>query len=183
MKKIITFAVGLMLGVLLISGPVFALDLGLDSAKNAAAGAGYDAVGTTDTTLAQNIGSFIRAILTVSGVIFTALVFYAGFLWMNARGEESEVEKSKEIIKAGVIGLIISLAAFGITNLVMKMVSGGGGGGPSGSCQPRADINTFCSSKPSSQECIVDAQNLCPTFSTAKECNDSNLDIGCTYVQ
>ena len=141
MKKIISFTILVVIGLLIVGGPVLALDLGLDSAKNAAAGAGYDAAGTTETTLAQTIGSFIRGILTVSGVIFTCLVFYAGYLWMTARGDEAQVEKAKEIIRAGVIGLTIALAAFGITNLVMRMVTGGGASaGVAGQCRNQNPI-------------------------------------------
>lgn len=185
--------------------PAFALDLGLESAKNAAAGAGYDAAGTTETTLAQNIGSFIRGILTVSGVIFTCLVFYAGYLWMTARGDEGQVDKAKEIIRAGVIGLTISLAAFGITNLIMKLVAGsgdnggGGGGGNSGSCQPISSVVSGCASiKTNSNDCennpeyncawtsggcVADALAICPTFSSQADCNDAKVSPGCVYVQ
>lgn len=100
-----------------------AIDLGLGLAKDAAGKAGYDAAGTTDTTFAQNVGTIIRAILTVTGVIFTALIFYAGYLWMTARGEESNVEKAKNIIETSIVGLIIALASYGITNFVMKNIA------------------------------------------------------------
>lgn len=102
--------------------PAQAIDLGIDAAKNAATNAGYDAANTTETTLAQNIGSLIRSILTISGVVFTGLVFYAGYLWMMARGDEGQSQKAKDIIEMATIGLIISLASYGITSFVMKNV-------------------------------------------------------------
>ncbi len=164
MKKIISFTILVVIGLLIVGGPVLALDLGLDSAKNAAAGAGYDAAGTTETTLAETIGSFIRGILTVSGVIFTCLVFYAGYLWMTARGDEAQVEKAKEIIRAGVIGLTIALAAFGITNLVMRMVTGGGasagvaGAETAGRCGVDDSALQFnCYNKKTSNMCLADS--------------------------
>lgn len=123
MKKILLF-ISLALTFFSVSfvRPVFAIDLGVDITKQAAGKAGYDAANTNDTTFAQNIGSIIRAILTITGVIFTALVFYAGYLWMTARGDEANVTKAKDIIEACMIGLIITLASFGITNFVMKSI-------------------------------------------------------------
>lgn len=124
MKKItIIFSglIGLML-FFLVSAPALAIDLGIDSAvKTAAGAAGY--ADATETTLAQNIGTAIRGVLTILGVIFTALVFYAGFLWMNARGDDAQVEKAKDIIESSIIGLVIALASFGITSFVMKSIA------------------------------------------------------------
>jgi len=105
----------------LVSVPAQAIDLGVDKAKTAATGAGY--AEATETTLAQNIGTIIRGILTITGVIFTALVFYAGILWMNARGDDAQVEKAKDIIESSIIGLIIALASFGITSFVMNNIA------------------------------------------------------------
>lgn len=103
--------------------PVQALDLGIGTAEKAAGKAGYDAANTTDTTLAQNIGGVIKSILTVSGIIFTGLIFYAGYLWMLARGDEGQVQKSKDIIETAIVGLVIALASYGITNFVMNNVA------------------------------------------------------------
>lgn len=113
----------LIIGGLFISSTVFALDLGLGSAEQAAGKAGYDAANTTETTLAQNIGGVIKTILTVSGIIFTGLVFYAGYLWMLARGDEGQAQKAKDIIEMAVIGLVISLSSYGITNFVMNNIA------------------------------------------------------------
>lgn len=60
--------------------------------------------------------------LTLLGVFFLALTIYAGFVWMNARGREDEVEKAKEIIKAAVIGLVIILASYGLTTYIFRVV-------------------------------------------------------------
>lgn len=205
MKKYLVLAV-LIVGLIGLVEYTWAIDLGLESAKNAAAGAGYDAAGTTENTLAQTIGTFIRGILTVSGVIFTCLVFYAGFLWMTARGDEGQVEKSKEIIKAGVIGLTVALAAFGITNLVMRLVTGnansGGGtptsGGGTGICQAKQSVVAGCASVTTSlacdqnlefsctwtgSGCKADALEICPSIGSASECALSAEDRGCEYAK
>ena len=47
---------------------------------------------------------------------------YGGYLWMTARGNEEEVTKAKNLIKAAIIGLIIVLAAYAISIFVIKLV-------------------------------------------------------------
>lgn len=98
-----------------------ALDLGNDIVGDAAKQAGYDQ-STTDTTLSKNIGIAINMILSVVGVIFTVLMVYAGYTWMVARGDDSKVDKAKDIIKASIIGLIITLAAYSISNFVVPRI-------------------------------------------------------------
>ncbi|MEK7516207.1 MAG: hypothetical protein AAB562_01275, partial [Patescibacteria group bacterium] len=73
----------------------------------------------TTTTLPVIIGKIIAVGIGLVGVIFLVLMVYGGFLWMTARGDEQKVEKSKDLITAAVIGLVIVLAAYIITNFVV----------------------------------------------------------------
>jgi cytochrome bd-type quinol oxidase subunit 2 len=103
----------------------FALDLGIGSyVKKAGSEAGFNP-DTNDTTLSQNIGLIINIVLSISGVLFTVLMVYGGYLWMIARGEEAQIDKSKEIIRAAVIGLIIVLAAYSITAFIVPRILAG----------------------------------------------------------
>lgn len=99
---------------LLFVNKVLALDFGGAGVKNAADKAGY-AAATTDTTLAETIGVVIKVVLSFVGVIFLALVFYAGYLWMTAHGDETQIEKAQSIIRSAVTGLIITVGAYSIT--------------------------------------------------------------------
>lgn len=75
--------------------------------------------GVTGQANAQDVvGTAIKAILSVVGLIFLILMVYAGILWMTARGEEAKVEKAKEIIQAAVIGLFVTVSAYAITVFV-----------------------------------------------------------------
>ena len=78
--------------------------------------------GLGSTELPQMIGLIINAVLTVLGVIFVVLVFYAGFLWMTDMGSEDKIKKAKAIIIAAVIGIVIVLAAYSITNFVLTRI-------------------------------------------------------------
>lgn len=64
------------------------------------------------------VGNIIGSALSMIGVIFFILMVYGGFLWMTARGDEPTVKKAKETIIAAVIGLIIVMGSFAITNFV-----------------------------------------------------------------
>jgi len=70
--------------------------------------------------LAEFIGMIISFILSFLGVIFMILIIYSGILWMTARGNENQIEKSKDILKSSVVGLLIVTAAYAI----VKTVSG-----------------------------------------------------------
>ena len=62
----------------------------------------------------------IRVMLGFLGIIAVLIILYAGFLWMTAAGNEDKITQAKGMMSAGVIGLIIILAAFGIATFVMN---------------------------------------------------------------
>jgi hypothetical protein len=67
--------------------------------------------------------SLIKLLMTFLGIIAVVIVLYGGFVWLTAAGNEDRVSTAKKIIVAGVIGLIIILAAFLIVNFVVENVS------------------------------------------------------------
>lgn len=79
------------------------------------------------------VGRIIKVALGLIGVIFTVLTVYAGFLWMTSAGNEEQVTKARGMITASVIGLVIILASYTITNFVLKSI-----------CQAAADSTTPC---------------------------------------
>lgn len=119
MKKYL-FSIFLIL-IFVVPTAVFAVDLGGDLASGAAKQAGFDAA-TDETTLSENIGAVINVALSFVGTIFLLLTVTAGFWWMTARGDQSKIEKAQDIIKAAIIGLIITVGAYSITNFVVPRV-------------------------------------------------------------
>ena len=61
------------------------------------------------------VGLVISVALSLLGVVFLILMIYGGFVWMNSRGNEQDVEKAKNIIRNSIVGLLIVVAAYGIT--------------------------------------------------------------------
>ncbi len=133
MKKII-FAV-FIFGLLLLPAIVLAIDIGTGESgylQKAAGEAGYDA-NTGATTFASTLGLVVRVVMSFAGIIFLALMVYAGYLWMTARGEEAKVDKAQNMIRSAVIGLIITLGAYSITQFIVpKILESTAGEGSSG---------------------------------------------------
>ena len=73
---------------------------------------------------AERVGQLIGIALGLFGTIFFVLVLYGGYKWMVARGDATESKKGKEIITDAVIGLIIVLAAYIISNFVVDKITG-----------------------------------------------------------
>lgn len=99
--------------------PNISLAVGLGDATANLSKAGTEAETTFDDDLSELIGVGINTALAFVGLIFMVLMIYAGYLWMTARGEEEPVKKAKKIITASIIGLILVISAYAITNLVV----------------------------------------------------------------
>ena len=88
---------------------------------NFAQGVGSD-LPTQTTDLGQTIGNIVKIFLGFLGILAVVLIIYAGFLWMTAGGDSAKVDKAKDYIKNAVIGIVIILAAYIITNFVITQV-------------------------------------------------------------
>lgn len=121
MKKIILATFFTVCMVFAVAGTVHAIDLGSGLAKQTAIRSGFDA-STDSTTFSKTLGTVVKGALSFLGVIFMILMVYAGYLWMNARGDESKVDKAQSIIRAAIIGLIITVGAYSITNYIIPAV-------------------------------------------------------------
>jgi amino acid transporter len=64
----------------------------------------------------------VNIMLGFLGIIAVLIILFGGFKWMTAAGNEDKVSEAKKMIGAGVIGLIIVLAAFGIARFVVEAV-------------------------------------------------------------
>jgi hypothetical protein len=69
------------------------------------------------------MSTVITTALSLVGSIFLGLMIYAGILWMTAAGEEDKVTKAKNILKAAIIGLAVTMSAYAITAFVTGKLS------------------------------------------------------------
>jgi len=68
-------------------------------------------------TIAANV---INVILGFLGIVAVIIILAGGFKWMTAGGNQDKVDEARKLITAGVIGLVIILAAFGIATFVIN---------------------------------------------------------------
>lgn len=114
----------LSLFALFLAVPVLAAPNINELTPGIAAQAGYDKSDASSTALSEKVGGIIKIVMTLVGTIFLALTVYAGFLWMTASGNEEQVTKATSILTRAVIGLIIVVAAYGITTFVVMYTVG-----------------------------------------------------------
>lgn len=84
--------------------------------------------GITEGSVSTIIGNLARGVLSLAGIIFFILAVYAGMIWMTARGNEERVTKARNTLIASIIGLVILVSSYAITNFIQTRVIGGGGG-------------------------------------------------------
>lgn len=133
MKKVISFLI--ILGLAVVIMPSASAQLIDTSGMSDISGQVQQAAGFGDVSVGSIIAAIIRAILGLLAAIFMILMILSGFRWMTASGNESQVEKAQETIKAALIGLIVVLAAYAITYYVFTYLpfsAGQAGSGTSG---------------------------------------------------
>ena len=74
----------------------------------------------------------IQIILSFLSIIFIIVIITAGFRWMTANGNEEHIQKAQHLIKAAIIGLIITLMTYSVTYFVFKYLPFSSGGGATG---------------------------------------------------
>ena len=67
------------------------------------------------------IASVINVALGFLGIIAVLLILAGGFKWMTAAGNDEAISSAKNLMVAGVVGLIIVLSAFGIARFVVEL--------------------------------------------------------------
>jgi hypothetical protein len=86
-------------------------------------GQSMSALSGGETELPVLVGNIINIFIGILGIIFVILTVYAGFLYLTAGGESDKVEDAKAMLRNGVIGLILILAAFAISNFVVSALT------------------------------------------------------------
>lgn len=125
MKKFLIFLLSVIFLNIVFVAPIAveAADKDAKSLFNSSLNETAGGTGHLDTKISKAgalgaIGLVISVALSLIGVVFLILMIYGGFIWMNSRGNEQDVEKAKNIIRNSIIGLLIVIAAYAITKFV-----------------------------------------------------------------
>ncbi len=76
-------------------------------------------IAPSHTTIIKNS---LNIALGLLGLIFLVLIIYSGFMWMTSAGNEEKVKKAKLALKNSIIGVIIILFSFIITQFVFNTI-------------------------------------------------------------
>ena len=121
MKKIAKYSlVAVLLSVLVVPAVVGAQGFGLNYAT------ALD-LGTKD--LRESAIDIINVVLGFLGIVAIIIILWGGFMWMTAGGNEEKVTKARQLLVAGITGLVIILAAYAIARFVITQVYDATGGG------------------------------------------------------
>lgn len=69
--------------------------------------------------LTETVASIINVALSLLGIVAVVIILAGGFMWMTAAGNEEKLEKAKQLIFGGIIGLAIILSAYAIARFVI----------------------------------------------------------------
>lgn len=94
-----------------------AADILNEGLSTAAGEAGFEETPTSVYTIASNIVGIAFGLL---GILFFALILYAGFLYLTSLGETEPLTKAKKILSSSIIGLLITLGAYAIASYLLS---------------------------------------------------------------
>lgn len=128
MKKISKHLIALAIISFLVS-PIFVLPALAGNATDSTfginiveGGLGNDSLQRGDPrVIAARIVNFALSFL---GLIAVVIILYGGFKWMTAAGNEDQVSEAKKLLGAGVIGLLIILAAWALATFMIGQIYG-----------------------------------------------------------
>lgn len=101
----------------------------------------------SDSDPRETFARIINVSMLILGSLAIALILWGGFIWMTSNGESEKLDKAKNILKNGIIGLIIILSAWGIAIFILNQLisaTGNGSGSGSGVCTSGTVIACGC---------------------------------------
>lgn len=73
------------------------------------------------TTVIQTI---LNAVYFIIGIVAVVMIILGGISYATSQGDPAKVKKGKDTILYGIVGLIISLMAFAITQFILNAMNG-----------------------------------------------------------
>lgn len=117
-----------------LKGALHALAVGIVGYAASVPGAafGINYYGLTETagaaeysaslTFSAFVGKLINGAMGVLGVVFLILMVYGGMLWLTAEGETEKVKKARGFIFHSILGLILTLFAYAMTQFIIDIL-------------------------------------------------------------
>lgn len=130
-NKTLLIAIALITAILSFSTSFVPVAYATEQGKDACEIAGYNdptICGHKNKNNEQELQNRVRSILNTVylwiGIIATIVIIIAGIFYMISLGDAAKIQRAKNAIIYAIIGLIVTLAAFAITNLVINALEG-----------------------------------------------------------
>ncbi|PIR02875.1 MAG: hypothetical protein COV60_03280 [Candidatus Magasanikbacteria bacterium CG11_big_fil_rev_8_21_14_0_20_43_7] len=78
--------------------------------------------GVAKTDLPSVFATLIKGALQLVGIIFFILMFYAGFRWLTAAGEQDRIDSARKTLVAASVGLVIVVGSYAFTNFISTRI-------------------------------------------------------------
>ena len=114
MRKRLILSLILLVTLIFGASPVLAQNFGLDATAKKAE------YSTGSTDIYSTISTVISVGLSLAGIVFLAIMFYAGLRWMTARGNEEFIDRAKNAMHAAIIGFILVTLSYAISAFVFS---------------------------------------------------------------
>lgn len=86
---------------------------------------GFAKIDPGKNDLISQAGFIAKTFLSLLGIILIILVIYGGYTYMTAGGDQGKVDKGINIIRRGIIGLLITIGAFVISYFIFSKLGPG----------------------------------------------------------
>ncbi len=70
------------------------------------------------------VGNIVQILIVIAIVLSVIFLIIGGIHWIMSGGDKGKIEQARSKVTAAIIGLIISLLAYGIVNLVLYLLGG-----------------------------------------------------------
>ena len=120
------------------------------------------------------VGKVLDTIYLWIGIIAVIFIVIGGVNYTTSQGDPNKTKKAKTTILYAVIGLIVSLLAFGITSFVLNALEGkteGGGGGGGGGVVADAEVEAITVTAPNTEIKEGESMQLKVEFTPANVAN------------
>lgn len=84
--------------------------------------AGCDDTGDPATEAFSTIRNVLNAVYVAVGIAAVGVIIFGGFRYTLSQGDPGKVKKAKDTIMYAIIGLIVVLSAFAITNFILGIL-------------------------------------------------------------
>ena len=96
----------------------------IDGLDKAAKKGGLVKAGEETPTIQAVIGKYIKAGLSLVGLVFMIIIIYAGLSWLTSGGDSEYIKKARSWMIHGAIGFAVTMMAYLATHFAIEQIAG-----------------------------------------------------------